>query len=56
MVASGMTYICTSDFSPTKNVLVFSVPSNTGIEFEPASFKNWYNPVPSSEAINVCLV
>ena len=20
------------------------------------SFKNWYNPVPSSEAINVCLV
>ena len=40
IVMSGITYICESAASPTKNVLVLIVPSKTDISGEPASSTN----------------
>ena len=53
---SGMTYICESEVSPTKNVLVLIVPSNTGMSVEPVDVKNSYKPLPLSVAVKLALV
>ena len=47
---SGITYIWSSVVSPTKNVLVFFVPSLIGIEVLPADVLNENPPLPSLAA------
>jgi hypothetical protein len=56
IVMSGITYIWESVVSPTKNVLVFSIPSKTEIFVPSVEFKNEYNPTPSSIAVKLSLV